>query len=56
MAALPELAKHGGSMLDHIMTEFDLDREWMELMKEAKNLGLSLNEIREFLSAKSEDQ
>jgi len=26
-----------------------LDLEWLELMKEAKQLGLSFNEIQEFL-------
>lgn len=27
----------------------ELDLEWIELMKEAKQLGLSFNEIQEFL-------
>jgi DNA-binding transcriptional MerR regulator len=30
--------------------EKELDSEWLALINEAKNLGLSINEIKEFLS------
>ncbi|WP_162990222.1 anti-repressor SinI family protein [Mesobacillus foraminis] len=32
--------------------ETELDKEWIELIKEALNLGLSVNQIREFLNYK----
>ncbi|KAB7665653.1 DNA-binding anti-repressor SinI [Bacillus sp. B1-b2] len=43
-------------MQEITMTEFDLDREWVELMQAAKRLGISLDEIRDFLSVKQKDQ
>ena len=30
--------------------EKELDSEWLDLINEAKNLGLSIDEIKEFLS------
>ncbi|MEH7180530.1 anti-repressor SinI family protein [Neobacillus vireti] len=30
-------------------TERELDKEWLELILEAKNLGISVDEIRDFL-------
>ncbi|MED4227726.1 anti-repressor SinI family protein [Neobacillus cucumis] len=30
--------------------EKELDQEWLDLINEAKNLGLSIEEIKEFLS------
>ncbi|MEH7304663.1 anti-repressor SinI family protein [Neobacillus drentensis] len=32
-----------------LTTEKDLDTEWLELIYEAKKLGLSIDEIRNFL-------
>ncbi|TWD98881.1 antagonist of SinR [Neobacillus bataviensis] len=33
-----------------LTAEKKLDQEWLKLINEAKNLGLSIDEIREFLS------
>ncbi|MBM7651835.1 anti-repressor SinI family protein [Neobacillus cucumis] len=33
-----------------LTVEKELDQEWLDLINEAKNLGLSIEEIREFLS------
>ncbi|WP_083256109.1 anti-repressor SinI family protein [Domibacillus iocasae] len=33
------------------LTEEFLDAEWVELMKVARSLGLSIKEIKEFLAA-----
>jgi DNA-binding transcriptional MerR regulator len=30
-------------------TEKELDKEWLELIVEARNLGISVDEIRDFL-------
>jgi len=30
--------------------EKELDREWLDLINEAKNLGLSIDEIKDFLA------
>ncbi|RPF54262.1 anti-repressor SinI family protein [Aquisalibacillus elongatus] len=30
----------------------ELDREWVELIKEAKNIGLTQDEVKEFLRQK----
>jgi DNA-binding transcriptional MerR regulator len=30
-------------------TEKELDKEWLELILEARNLGISVDEIRDFL-------
>ncbi|WP_141561147.1 MULTISPECIES: anti-repressor SinI family protein [unclassified Bacillus (in: firmicutes)] len=30
--------------------EKELDSEWLDLINEAKNLGLSIDEIRDFIS------
>lgn len=43
-------------MQELTMTDYDLDREWVELMQAAKQLGISLDEIRDFLSVKPKDQ
>ncbi|MEH7274206.1 anti-repressor SinI family protein [Neobacillus vireti] len=31
----------------------ELDKEWLELIVEARNLGISFNEIRDFLKQSS---
>lgn len=36
-------------MMVEVDNKQELDQEWIELIKEAKNLGLSLEEIRDFL-------
>lgn len=33
-----------------------LDQEWIELMAEAKHLGLTVEEIKEFLSKSTENE
>ncbi|MCM3724887.1 anti-repressor SinI family protein [Neobacillus cucumis] len=33
-----------------LTAETELDQEWLKLINEAKNLGLSIDEIRDFLS------
>lgn len=38
-----------GSNMEKMLEEAALDQEWMELIKEAKGLGLTLEEIRLFL-------
>lgn len=35
--------------MDNQETIKDLDQEWVELIQEARDLGLSADEIREFL-------
>ena len=50
MAGLP---KNGGTILmiapTSQKTVKDIDHEWEELLIEAKELGLTINEIRDFL-------
>mgnify|MGYP000952655472 CR=1 FL=1 len=36
--------------------EQQLDLEWIQLIKEAKNLGIEKEEIREFLSSQTEQK
>lgn len=36
-------------MLTAILDEKELDNEWVELIMEARNIGISVDEIREFL-------
>nr|WP_263325110.1 anti-repressor SinI family protein [Neobacillus sp. Marseille-Q6967] len=40
-------------MLTAILDEKELDTEWVELIMEARNLGISVDEIREFLQQSS---
>jgi DNA-binding transcriptional regulator YhcF (GntR family) len=51
MAELPKIVIFlGGYIVSALTTEKELDQEWLKLINEAKNLGLSVDEIREFLS------
>jgi DNA-binding transcriptional MerR regulator len=50
MAELPKIVIIlGGLIVPALTTEKDLDTEWLELINEAKKLGLSIDEIRNFL-------
>jgi Anti-repressor SinI len=40
---------------EKIMANRELDPEWMELIKQALNAGISKKEIREFLHQQSEE-
>ncbi|MBB6447349.1 anti-repressor SinI family protein [Bacillus benzoevorans] len=36
--------------------ENELDLEWIQLIQEARNLGIEIEEIREFLSSQKETE
>ncbi len=40
----------GGGVVKKKIENVVLDQEWITLIKEAKNLGLSLDEVRQFLN------
>lgn len=42
----------GGKKVGVVMSVKGLDREWMELIKQAKEAGLTKEEIRQFLLGK----
>ena len=51
MAELPKMVHIlGGCIVGILVTEKELDKEWLELMKEAQKLGLTIDEIRDFLN------
>ncbi|MBL3644015.1 anti-repressor SinI family protein [Bacillus sp. RHFB] len=37
-------------MLNTLLIEKDLDKEWVELILYARELGISIDEIREFIN------
>ncbi|MCM3440987.1 anti-repressor SinI family protein [Metabacillus halosaccharovorans] len=41
-------------IIDEITHDGQLDQEWVELILEALELGISVEEIKEFLSQKSD--
>lgn len=46
----------GGYTVEEVESnELQLDLEWIQLIKEAKNLGIEKEEIREFLSSHREN-
>ena len=51
MAVLPKIENilGGMSLIPHI-NERELDKEWINLMKEALEMGVSVEEIRRFLN------
>jgi DNA-binding transcriptional MerR regulator len=36
-------------MLTSLLDEKELDKEWLELILEARNLGITVDEIKDFL-------
>ncbi|MBY0145926.1 anti-repressor SinI family protein [Neobacillus niacini] len=36
-------------MLTSLLDETEIDKEWLELILEARNLGITVDEIKEFL-------
>jgi len=51
MAELPKIVIIlGGLILSALTIEKDIDTEWLELINEAKKIGLSIDEIRDFLN------
>ncbi|MCQ6278871.1 anti-repressor SinI family protein [Bacillus sp. EB600] len=40
----------GGYVVIALTSENELDNEWVELIKEALELGISVDEIRDFLN------
>lgn len=36
-------------MLNTLLDEKELDKEWLDLILEARNLGLTVDEIKDFL-------
>jgi hypothetical protein len=51
MAGLPKLVHIlGGYFVIAATKEVDLDEEWVDLIKEALILGISADEIRDFLN------
>lgn len=38
------------------MKDKELDLEWIQLIQEARNLGIEIEEIREFLSSQREEE
>lgn len=40
-------------MFNTLSNEKDLDNEWLQLILEAQNLGISINEIKDFLNQSS---
>jgi hypothetical protein len=53
MAGLPGI--HTCILGGDLMTNRELDIEWMELIKQALDAGISKKEIREFLNQQSEE-
>ena len=50
MAVLPKIVNIlGGICLVPFNSESELDREWINLIKEALEIGISVEEIRQFL-------
>ena len=37
-------------------TDNELDKEWVQLIKEAKNLGIAKDDIRNFLSGQQDEK
>ena len=51
MAELPKIVHIlGGYTVFALASEKELDKEWVELIKEAIELGISIEEIRDFLN------
>jgi Anti-repressor SinI len=51
MAELPKIIHIlGGYTVIALDSEKELDKEWMELIKKALELGISIEEIRDFLN------
>ena len=51
MAELPKISLIlGGYTVIDLDSEKELDKEWVELIKEALELGMSIEEIRNFLN------
>jgi hypothetical protein len=51
MAELPKIVSIlGGSTVTTDVNEKELDKEWLDLMIEARKLGISIEEIKEFLN------
>jgi hypothetical protein len=51
MAELPKIVIIlGGLILSAVTNEKGFDTEWLELINEAKKIGLSIDEIRDFLN------
>ena len=51
MAELPKIVNIlGGYTVIALDSEKELDKEWVELIKEALELGMSIEEIRNFLN------
>lgn len=40
-------------MFNTLSNEKELDNEWLQLILEVQNLGISINEIRDFLNQSS---
>lgn len=54
MAELPKIVHIlGGNIMTATACEKELDNEWVDLIKEARNLGISVDEILEFLNKSS---
>ena len=51
MAELPKIVHIlGGYIVIALDSEKELDKEWVELIKEALELGISIEEIKNFLN------
>ena len=51
MAELPKIVHIlGGYTVIALDSEKELDQEWVELIKEARELGISIEEIKNFLN------
>lgn len=51
MAELPKIVSIlGGNTVNTNIKEKELDKEWLDLIIEARKLGISIAEIKEFLN------